>query len=216
MTDIQKAEIAVKKLKEEYPNSECSLIYSNPLQLLIAIRLSAQCTDARVNIVTAELFSKFKSLDDFSNATTQEIAKYIRSCGFYRIKSNDIINMCKAIKERFNGIIPDNMDDLTSLPGIGRKTANLFLSEVYKRPAIIVDTHFIRITKRLGFHDTKDANKIEKIMKKLINPSESSDFCHRIVAHGRNICTARSPKCLECCLKNICRSFPIAVDNKIH
>ncbi len=216
MTDIQRAEIAVKKLKETYPNAECSLVYSNPLQLLIAIRLSAQCTDARVNIVTAELFSKFKSINDFSNATAQEIAKYIRSCGFYRIKSNDIINMCKTIKEKFKGTIPDNMKDLTSLPGIGRKTANLFLSEIYGRSAIIVDTHFIRITKRLGFHNIKDATKIEKIMGKLINPSESSGFCHRIVAHGRSICTARSPKCLECCLKNICRSFPIFVDNKIN
>jgi endonuclease-3 len=205
MTNEERAKIAVEKLKKEYPNAKCSLIYSTPLQLLIATRLSAQCTDARVNKVTPQLFLAFKTADDFAKVNPEELEKYVHSCGLYKTKSKDIINMCAKIVSCFNGNIPNNLKELTSLPGIGRKTANLFLSEIYGKPAVVTDTHFIRITKRLGFHDSKNPLKVEKIMTELLPKSESTAFCHRIVALGRSICTARSPKCNECCLQKICK-----------
>lgn len=213
MTNLERAQIAVKILKEIYPTASCSLVYRTPIELLISIRLSAQCTDARVNLVTPELFSKFKNLEDFAEAQPEELEKYIYSCGFYKIKSQDIVNMCRIIKKKYGGKIPDNLNDLTSLPGIGRKTANLFLGEIFNRPAIVVDTHFIRITKRLGFHDTENATQIENIMKNLISPPDMLGFCHRIIAHGRKVCTARSPKCNQCYLKNICNYFLNIIDN---
>lgn len=214
MTNLERAQSAVKILKEIYPTASCSLIYNTPLEFLISIRLSAQCTDARVNSVTPALFSKFKNLEDFASAKPKELEKYIYSCGFYKIKSKDIVNMCQIIKKNFKGKIPDNLRDLTSLPGIGRKTANLFLGEMFNRPAIIVDTHFIRITKRLGFHNSKNAIQIENIMKNLIYHPDMIGFCHRVIAHGRTICTARSPKCNDCHLKNICNYFVNNIDNK--
>lgn len=209
MTDKEKALIVIEKLKEAYPDAKCSLKYDTPIQFLIAIRLSAQCTDNRVNLVTPALFSRFKKTEDFANANSEEVAKYVHSCGFYRTKSSDIVNMCKIIIDKFGGKIPDNMEELTSLPGIGRKTANLFLGEVYDKPGIVVDTHFIRITARLGFHNIKDAEKIEKIMEKLIPKEEMLSFCHRIVAHGRAVCTAKSPMCSDCCLKLECNQLLI-------
>ncbi len=207
MTDMERAQSAVKILKEQYPNASCSLIYNTPLEFLISIRLSAQCTDARVNSVTPSLFADFKNLEEFSNAEPEKIEKYIYPCGFYKIKSCDIVNMCKIIKNRFRGKIPDNLTDLITLPGIGRKTANLFLGEIFNKPGIVVDTHFIRITKRLGFHCSKNALKIEKIMENLIPPLEMLKFCHRVIDHGRKVCTARNPKCYECCLKKICSYY---------
>lgn len=210
MTDLERAQSTIEILKEQYPNASCSLIYNTPLEFLISIRLSAQCTDARVNSVTPSLFSEFKNLEEFSNAEPEKIEPYIYPCGFYKIKSCDIVNMCKIIKNEFGGKIPDNLTDLISLPGIGRKTANLFLGEIFNKPGIVVDTHFIRITKRLGFHCSKNALKIEKIMENLIPPPEMLKFCHRIIAHGRKVCTARSPKCSECCLKKICNYY---IDN---
>ncbi len=207
MTKKEKAIFVVRELKKEYPVSKCTLNFSNPLELLVAIRLSAQCTDERVNMVTPLLFSKYKTLEDFANADPNAVAKYIYSCGFYKTKSQNIVDMCTDILNKFGGIMPDNMDDLLLLPGIGRKTANLFLGEVYGKPAIVVDTHFIRITKRLGFHSTKDPLQIEKIMLEYIPEDESLDFCHRVVEHGRMVCTARSPKCENCVLKSVCKFF---------
>ncbi len=197
----------INKLEEAYPDARCSLNYSNPLQLLIAIRLSAQCTDARVNQVTPNLFSSFNTLKDFAVSKPETIENYIYSCGFYRTKSKDIVNMCKEISKEHDGIIPDNLNDLIKLPGIGRKTANLFLGEIYNKPAIVVDTHFIRITHRLGFHNTKNPTKIEKLMLNLIPPEKSLKLCHRIITHGRLICTAKNPKCEICCLNNLCKYY---------
>lgn len=205
MTNKEHMNIIIKKLQNEYPHAKCSLIYNTPLQLLIAARLSAQCTDARVNKVTPKLFSVFKTTDDFAKSSLEEIETYIYSCGLYKTKSQDIINMCKKIISDFNGKIPETLEKLTLLPGIGRKTANLFLSEVYGKPAVIVDTHFMRVTARLGFHNSKNPLKIEKIITQLLPPSKSTAFCHRIVAHGRLICTAHSPKCTRCCLKETCK-----------
>ena len=204
MDKKSKAKTVAKKLEKLYPEADCSLNFYSPLQLLIATRLSAQCTDERVNKVTPALFEKFKSAEDFANATPEEIAPYIHSCGFFRTKSNDIVNMCKKIVNDFNGKIPDNMEDLTSLAGVGRKTANLILGMVYGKPGIVVDTHFIRITKRLGFHNTENAEKIEKIMLGIIPPEISQKFCHQVVLHGRTICKAINPQCEKCSLKSEC------------
>ncbi len=207
MDKKSKAKIVAEKLQKLYPEADCSLDFYSPLQLLIATRLSAQCTDERVNKVTPALFEKFKSAEDFANASPEEVVPYIHSCGFFRTKSNDIINMCKKIISEFGGEIPDNMEDLTSLPGVGRKTANLVLGMIYGKPGIVVDTHFIRITKRLGFHGTENAEKIEKIMLKLIPPENSQKFCHQVVIHGRNICKAIKPKCGECALSSECEYY---------
>lgn len=202
-----KAKIVAEKLQELYPDANCSLDYGSPLELLIATRLSAQCTDERVNKVTPKLFEKFRSAQDFAKASPEEVASYIHSCGFFRTKSNDIVNMCKKIVNNFNGKIPDNMESLTSLPGVGRKTANLVLGIVYGKPGIVVDTHFIRITKRLGFHNTENAEKIEKIMSDLIAPELSQKFCHQVVIHGRAVCRAINPKCNECKLSTECEYY---------
>lgn len=205
MTKKQIALKAVEALKKEYPEAVCSLTYEDPLQLLIATRLAAQCTDARVNIVTPALFERFPTVDDFANATYEEVAEYIKSCGLYKTKSRDIVEMAKALNENFGGKVPDNIDDLISLPGIGRKTANLVVGDIYGKPAVVVDTHCIRITKRLGLHTLKDQKKIEFELRKLLPPEESNDFCHRLVLHGRAVCDARKPKCDECCMKDFCR-----------
>lgn len=205
MNKKQLAQNAVSALKTEYPNAICSLEYSDPLQLLIATRLAAQCTDARVNLVTPALFERFKSVHDFANATPDEVAEYIKSCGLYKTKSKDIVALAKMLISDFGGVVPDNLDDLTKLPGIGRKTANLVCGDVFGKPAVVVDTHCIRITRRLGLHDLKDQKKIEFALKALLDPDESNDFCHRLVLHGRAVCTARAPKCDICCMKDFCK-----------
>jgi endonuclease-3 len=205
MTKKEIAINAVEALKIEYPDAICSLVYDDPLQLLIATRLAAQCTDARVNMVTPALFDRFKNVDDFASSTAEEVAEYIKSCGLYKTKSKDIVLMAQAIKNNFDGKVPDNIDDLISLPGIGRKTANLIMGDIYKKPAVVVDTHCIRITRRLGLHQLTDQKKIEFELRKLLPPDESNDFCHRIVLHGRAVCTARSPKCENCCMQSFCK-----------
>ena len=194
----------ISTLKETYPDATCALIYSSPLQLLIAARLSAQCTDKRVNMVTPELFDKFKCAKDFANATEEEVEAIIKPCGLYKTKARNIIGMCKKIISDFNGEVPSRMEDLTSLPGIGRKTANLIRGEIFGKPGIIVDTHVTRVTSRLGFHNLKNPVKIEKELTKIIPEEETLKFCHRIVIHGRNICKARKPLCEECPLKKMC------------
>lgn len=198
------ANLAVEALKKEYPEAKCSLVYDKPYELLIATRLAAQCTDARVNIVTKDLFAKYKSIKDFADANILDVEKIIRSCGFFRMKAKDIVNMCQIIHDKFDDKVPDNMEDLLLLPGIGRKTANLILGDIYNQPAVVVDTHCIRLTHRFGLHDTNIPEKVENILKDLLDPSESNDFCHRLVLHGRAVCTARAPKCKICSMKNFC------------
>ena len=205
---MTKKEIAlnvVESLKKEYPDAICSLVYTDPLQLLIATRLAAQCTDARVNIVTPALFERFPTVQDFAESTADEVSEYIKSCGLYKTKSRDIVEMAKMLCKDFDGEVPDNIEDLTKLPGIGRKTANLLCGDIFGKPAVVVDTHCIRITRRLGLHDLKDAKKIEFILRDLLPPIESNDFCHRLVLHGRAVCTARSPKCENCCMNTFCK-----------
>lgn len=207
MTDKQRAELCVEALKKEYPDAICSLNAKNPLELLIATRLSAQCTDARVNLVTPVLFEKYKTLDDFCAAKVEDIEQIIRSCGFYRTKAKDISLMAKKIKSDFGGKVPATIEELTSLPGVGRKTANLIMGDVYKKPAVVADTHLIRITNLLGLANSKDPFKVEMQLKKILPPEESNDFCHRTVLHGRAVCIARRPQCQICCLKSFCKTY---------
>lgn len=202
----KRAERAVELIEKDYPDAVCSLTADDPLQLLIATRLSAQCTDARVNMVTPALFARFKTAEDFSTADITEVEELIKSCGLYKTKAADIVACCKKLVSDFGGKVPDNIEELISLPGIGRKTANLIVGDVYGKPAIVADTHFIRICGRLGFVDTKDPLKVEKTMRELLPPEKSSDFCHRIVHHGRAVCTARLAHCDKCCLNEICPS----------
>jgi endonuclease-3 len=204
MTKKQKALAAVEALEKKYPEAICSLEYSDPLQLLIATRLSAQCTDARVNLVTPALFEKYKSVEDFAAADIADVEKLVHSCGFFRAKARDIVNMCREIIERFDSKVPDNLDDLVSLPGVGRKTANLIMGDVYGKPAVVCDTHLIRITNLLGLVNTKDPKKVETELRKILPEEKSNDFCHRAVLHGRDTCVSGRPKCGECCMKEFC------------
>ena len=205
MTKKEIALSAVEALKKEYPDAKCSLDYETPLQLLVATRLSAQCTDARVNLVTPALFARFPDAESLAGAEVSEVAEYIKSCGLYKTKSKDLVAMAKMLVSDFGSEVPDNIDDLTKLPGIGRKTANLICGDVYGKPAVVVDTHCIRITTRLGLHKETDQRKIENALRKLLPPDESNNFCHRLVLHGRAVCTARSPKCRDCCMNSFCR-----------
>lgn len=206
MTKKQLTLKSVEALKEAYPEAICSLVYSDPLQLLIATRLSAQCTDARVNLVTPELFSKYKTLDDLASAEVEDVEKIIRSCGFYHDKARDIVGIAKKIKSDFNGEVPSTIEELTSLPGVGRKTANLIMGDVFHAPSsVVTDTHLIRISNRIGLVNTKDPKKVEFELRKLLPPDESNDFCHRTVLHGRAVCTARKAHCDICTLKDFCK-----------
>ncbi len=204
ITPKDRADKAIEALKKEYPDAICSLVYTDPFQLLVATRLAAQCTDARVNMVTPALFEKFPTAAHLAEADIKDVEELIKSCGLYKTKARDLVQMSKQIQEDFGGEVPDTIEKLTTLAGIGRKTANLVLGDVYGKPAVVVDTHCIRITSRLGFHNIKDAKKIEFILREVLDPDESNDFCHRLVLHGRAVCTARSPKCGECCMSEFC------------
>lgn len=209
MTKKERALNAIEVLKKEYPEAICSLNASNPFELLVAVRLSAQCTDARVNIVTPALFEKYKTLDDYCNADVKDIEKIIHSCGFYKSKAESIIDMAKGVRDRFGGTVPDNIEDLTTLNGVGRKTANLIVGDVYGKESIVVDTHMIRIANRIGLVTEKDPKKIEFALKKIVPANEGSDFCHRIVLFGRDICSARKPKCDVCSMEFNCKKVGI-------
>lgn len=206
MKKKEQAAFCVAALKEAYPDALCSLDNSDPLQLLIATRLSAQCTDARVNLVTPALFRAYPNLDAFCEAKVEDVEGYIHSCGFFRAKAKDIVGMARMIRDDFGGVVPDTVEALTTLPGVGRKTANLIVGDVYHKPAVVTDTHVIRITNLLGLVDTKDPKKAETELRALLDPQESNDFCHRCVLHGRAVCIARRPQCAQCCLKPVCKS----------
>lgn len=205
------AAAAVGRLKEIYPDAECALEWgggeSDAWKLLVMGRLSAQCTDARVNIVCRELFASFPSAQQLGDGDISEIEEIVKPCGLYRMKASDIKNSCKLLCEEYGGVIPCDMDELLKFPGVGRKIANLLLGDLYKKPAIVADTHCMRICGRLGFYPEgqKDPLKTERIMSELVEPREQSDFCHRLVWFGRDTCTARAPKCDECRLSDICK-----------
>lgn len=204
MTKQERALAAVEALKQEYPDALCSLESENPFELLVATRLSAQCTDARVNLVTPALFAKYQTLEDYAAADVQDIEQIIHSCGFFRQKAKDIIGMAQGILERFGGVVPDTVEALTTLPGVGRKTANLICGDVYGKPAVVADTHCIRIANRLGLVETKDPYKVELALRELLPPEESNNFCHRCVLHGRAVCDARKPRCETCAMASFC------------
>ena len=209
MTKKQRALNAIEVLKKEYPEAICSLNASNPFELLVAVRLSAQCTDARVNLVTPALFEKYKTLDDYCNADVKDIEKIIHSCGFYKSKAESIIDMAKGVRDRFGGVVPDNIEDLITLNGVGRKTANLIVGDIYGKESIVVDTHMIRISNRIGLVEDKDPKKIEFALKKIVPADEGADFCHRIVLFGRDICSARKPKCDKCPMEYNCKKVGV-------
>ena len=195
----------IEELKKLYPDAVCSLDYRKDYELLFSVRLAAQCTDARVNLVTPALFERFPSLVAFAQATPEEVGEYVHSCGFWRAKAKDIVGSAQMLLSDFGGRVPDTMEDLLRLPGVGRKTANLILGDVYGKEGYVCDTHCIRITGRLGITDgSKDPLKVEQQLRKVIPPEESSDFCHRMVLHGRALCMARGPKCGECPMRELC------------
>lgn len=195
----------IEKLKEIYPDAVCSLDYEKDYELLFSVRLAAQCTDARVNMVTPALFARFPTLRSIAEADVEEVGEYVHSCGFWRAKARDIVATAQQLLERFDGKVPDNMDDLLTLPGVGRKTANLILGDIYGQEGYVCDTHCIRITGKLGITDgSKDPFKVEQQLRKVIPPEESNNFCHRMVLFGREWCIARSPRCEECPLKDLC------------
>lgn len=208
MTKKARALTAIQRLKERYPDALCSLTYRDPLQLLIATRLSAQCTDARVNLVTPALFERFPSLEAFASADPEEVGEYIRSCGLYKTKSRDIVAMANMLLRDYNGVVPDTVEQLIKLPGVGRKTANLICGDIYGKPAVVADTHCIRISNRIGLcSGSKDPYKVETQLRALLPPEESNSFCHRLVLFGRDICSARAPRCADCPLQDCCASF---------
>ncbi len=207
MTRKEKAVLVCDRLEKRYPDARCSLVYTKPHELMIAGRLSAQCTDARVNIVTKELFERYKTVEDFANADIADVERIIMPCGLYKTKAQSVIGMCKKLLEDFGGRIPETIDELTTLPGIGRKTANLIMGDVHHKPAIVTDTHCIRICGRIGLSKSKEPAKVEQELLPIIPKERSSDFCHRLVMFGRDVCKARGEKCTECEMTDICKYY---------
>ena len=195
----------IDRLKKEYPDADCTLDYDQAWKLLVSVRLAAQCTDARVNLVTPALFQRYPTLEAFADADVDEVGRCVQSCGFWRAKARDIVAAAQQLLARFGGKVPVNMEDLLTLPGVGRKTANLILGDIYGQEGYVCDTHCIRITGRLGITDgSKDPLKVEQQLRKVIPPEESNNFCHRMVLHGRALCMARGPLCSECPLQSLC------------
>ena len=206
MRKSERVEGILKILDEIYPEVKCSLNYTTPIEMLIATQLSAQCTDARVNIVTEKLFKRFCNVYEFANADVAEIEEYIKSAGFYKNKAKNIKASCQRIIEAYHGELPDTMEELLTLPGTGRKTANLVLGDIFNKPAVVVDTHCIRLSNRLGLTNKKEPEKIETELKKLIPPERQLKFCHQLVNHGRLRCNARKPDCGGCELREYCKN----------
>ncbi len=204
MTDINSI---IKLLEEEYPIVRCTLDFMNPLQLLVSTQLAAQCTDERVNKTTPELFKKYKTAMDFAKADINDLERIIRPTGFFHNKAKNIIGCCKKLISDFDGIVPDNINQLVTLPGVGRKTANVILAEVYDKPAVIIDTHAKRLSIRIGLTNNTDPEKIEQDLIKILPQDKSAKFCHRLVFHGRKVCNARKPACERCIIKNYCKFY---------
>lgn len=213
MTKKQRALEIIQRLKEEYPDAQCSLDYNEAWKLLVSVRLAAQCTDARVNVVVEQLYQVYPDVKALAEAPVEEIEKIVRPCGLGKSKAKDISACMKIIQEEYNGTVPDDFDALLKLPGVGRKSANLIMGDVFGKPAIVTDTHCIRLVNRMGLVDRiKEPKKVEMALWKIIPPEEGSDFCHRLVYHGREVCTARTtPRCMQCCLQDICKKVDVSV-----
>ena len=199
----------ISRLEKEYPLAECTLDWRRDYELLFSARLAAQCTDARVNMITPALFARFPTLEAFAGAQVEEVEEYVRSCGFYHTKSSDIVACAQALLIRHGGKVPGTMEELLALPGVGRKTANLILGDVFNAPgAVVVDTHCIRLSNRMGLVDgLKEPAKIERALREILPADKSSDFCHRLVLHGRAVCGARRPQCERCCVAHVCQTI---------
>ena len=204
MRKSERAAEAVKRLEKLYPDAICSLEYTDAFQLLIATRLSAQCTDKRVNMVTPALFKEFPTAEKMAVADLNRVEELIKTCGLYKTKAKDLVSIAQKLVSDYGGIVPDTIEELTTLSGVGRKTANLVCGDIYKKPAVVTDTHFIRICNRLGLVNTKNPLAVEKEMRKLLPPEKSNDFCHRTILFGRDVCTARRAYCEDCVLSDIC------------
>lgn len=206
MTKKQRALEIIERLKKEYPDAACTLDYEEAWKLLVSVRLAAQCTDARVNVIVKGLFEKYPDVNALAEAEVSEIEEIVRPCGLGRSKARDISACMKVLRDEYNGKVPDDFDALLKLPGVGRKSANLIMGDVFGKPAIVTDTHCIRLSNRMGLVDgIKEPKKVEMALWKIIPPEEGSDFCHRLVIHGREVCTARTkPYCDKCCLADIC------------
>ena len=205
----KKVNAIIDIMKKRYPDAPCALHYSKDYELMIAVRLSAQCTDARVNLVTPALFEAYPTLEDMAAADIAHVEELVHSCGFYKHKARDIVLGCQMLLRDYDGKVPGTMEQLLRIPGVGRKTANLLLGDLYAVPgSVVCDTHCMRICERLGLSKGKDPEKVEKQLRGILPPEESSDFCHRIVLHGRAVCIARTPKCEMCVLNKVCKSAP--------
>ena len=203
--DLKTSNEIIARLEREYPIAECTLDYNEAYHLLVSVRLAAQCTDARVNMVTPALFEKYPTPYEMAEASVEDVEGFIKSTGFYHGKARDIVAAAQMLVRDFGGRVPDNMEDLLKLPGVGRKSANLILGDVYGVPgSVVVDTHCIRLTRRLGYHTLKEPEKIEYILRDILPADKANDFCHRMVMHGRAVCDARKPNCEACCLNDIC------------
>ena len=211
MTKKQRALEITERLKKEYPDAGCTLDYDQAWKLLVSVRLAAQCTDARVNIVVEKLYEKFPDVDALADAPVEEIEAIVKPCGLGHSKARDISACMKILRDKYQGKVPDDFDELLSLPGVGRKSANLVMGDVFGKPAIVTDTHCIRLVNRMGLVDgIKEPAKVEKELWKIIPPKEGSDFCHRLVYHGREVCTARThPYCEKCCISDICKKVGV-------
>lgn len=209
MRTPEQVKAIVDGLAAEYPLADCTLDYRKDYELLFSVRLAAQCTDERVNQITPALFERFPTLEAFAEADVTEVEKYVHSCGFYRAKARDIVACSQMLLAKHCGKVPGTMEELTALPGVGRKTANLILGDIFKVPgSVVVDTHMIRLSNRMGLVDgLKEPAKIEAALREILPPEDSSDFCHRIVLHGRAVCDARTPACERCCVKHACQQF---------
>ncbi len=203
----EKALACVELLETEYPEADCSLDEREPYKLLISLRLAAQCTDARVNIVTPILFERFPTLLDIANADVSEVEQIVKPCGFFRIKARDIVACAKMLIAEYDGVVPDTIEQLIKLPGVGRKSANLIVGDVYGKPSVVADTHCIRITGLLGLVDSKDPTKVEMQLRKILPLPRAGQFCHALVHHGRAVCIARRPNCDICVMKHLCKFF---------
>ena len=211
MTKTELALKIIERLKKEYPDAGCSLEYSEAWKLLVSVRLAAQCTDARVNVVVQDLYAHYPDVNSLAEASVGEIEKLVRPCGLGNSKARDISACMKMLRDKYNGRVPDDFDELLKLPGVGRKSANLIMGDVFGKPAIVTDTHCIRLTNRIGLVDgIKEPKKVEMALWKIIPPEEGSDLCHRLVYHGRDVCTARTkPYCDRCCLADICKKVGV-------
>ena len=211
MTKKQRALEIIERLKKKYPDAGCTLDYDQAWKLLVSVRLAAQCTDARVNIVVEKLYEKFPDVDALADAPVEEIEAIVKPCGLGHSKARDISACMKILRDKYQGKVPDDFDELLSLPGVGRKSANLVMGDVFGKPAIVTDTHCIRLVNRMGLVDgIKEPAKVEKELWKIIPPKEGSDFCHRLVYHGREVCTARThPYCEKCCISDICKKVGV-------